>query len=57
MAKVDWTGVSPVDEPIAPLTEETFVSRLALLSTRARDIQVLRDALRQQLEKKSNPDT
>jgi hypothetical protein len=29
---IDWTGVAPPVEPIAPLTPETFVARLNALS-------------------------
>lgn len=29
---VDWTGVAPSNDPIAPLTAETFVARLNVLS-------------------------
>lgn len=29
---VDWTGVAPSNEPIEPLTPETFVARLNALS-------------------------
>ncbi|MGH2668361.1 MAG: hypothetical protein ACRDH5_04440 [bacterium] len=31
-AEVDWTGIAPPTEPIAPLTAETFVARLNSLS-------------------------
>lgn len=38
-----------MDELIAPLTEETFVLRLQLLSARARDIVALREAMKRQV--------
>jgi len=30
--RVDWSGVNPPDEPIPPLTPETFAARLNALS-------------------------
>jgi len=49
---VDWTGVDKSSPKVAPLTAETFVARLKLLSTRARDIQILRQAVEKNSEKK-----
>jgi len=44
---VDWTGVDKRPAQVAPLTAETFVARLKLLSTRAHDIQLLRQTVEQ----------
>jgi hypothetical protein len=48
MTKVDWTGVTDRDEPVAPLSAETFELRLRLLSARDRDLLILRDAMQKQ---------
>lgn len=50
MREVDWTGVAVAPLTVAPLTAETFVERLRLLSIRARDIQLLRQAMAQSRE-------
>jgi hypothetical protein len=45
---IDWTGVEPDQSPIAPLDECTFTTRLRLLSERATNIMILRNAFKQQ---------
>ena len=45
---IDWTGVQPDQSPIAPLNADTFVERLRLLSERANNLLILRNAFSQQ---------
>jgi len=47
-SRIDWTGVQPDQSPIAPLDERTFTMRLRLLSERATNIMILRNAFKQQ---------
>lgn len=49
---VDWTGVGTSQHRVAPLCAQTFVERLRLLSVRARDLQLLRQAVAHSHEKK-----
>ncbi len=46
MDQPDWTGVSKDRQRPAPLDSETFVARLRLLESRARDIKKLREAMK-----------
>jgi AmiR/NasT family two-component response regulator len=48
----DWTSVESQKRIVKPLTAETFVQRLELLSARAQDIQKLRAAMQLAKEKK-----
>jgi hypothetical protein len=48
MDDVDWSGVAKDSRPVPPLTAETFVQRLRLLSARVSDIRVLRAAMQSQ---------
>ena len=41
---IDWTGVSPSTEPIAPLTPESFVERLESMTRALRALDRLRTA-------------
>lgn len=50
MEQTDWTGLSTSREPVAPLDERTFIERLRLLSTRARDVALLREAMKRRRE-------
>lgn len=52
MNDVVWTGVGASHHKVAPLCAQTFVERLRLLSVRARDLQLLRQAVTQSHEKK-----
>jgi hypothetical protein len=44
----DWAGVQPDRSRIEPLDANSFAVRLNLLSERARDLTILRNALKQQ---------
>lgn len=45
---VDWTGVAPSNDPIAPLTPETFVARLNALSAEVNSLARLERAFVEQ---------
>lgn len=49
--EVDWSGVSERRRKVAPLTAETFVERLSLLSLRVKDIRALRTAMQKSQQK------
>lgn len=46
--KVDWSGVAPSNDPIAPLTPETFVARLNALSAEVNSLARLERAFVEQ---------
>lgn len=46
--EVDWTGVAPSNEPIAPLTAETFIARLNALSAEVNSLRRLEQAFVEQ---------
>lgn len=52
MGDVDWSGVGKETQRVLPLTAETFVQRLNLLSARVRDIRKLRSAMPRGREEK-----
>jgi hypothetical protein len=52
MDDVDWSGCANVKRRVAPLTAETFVERLQLLSARVQDLRTLRSAMKKSQEEK-----